>query len=121
MPKYYCDYCDVFLSHDSQNGRKEHNHGRKHQENVRMFYAEFLSTHVQVPGPSPLTFMPLPESAKAAAAKAAAAKAAAGSGKSPLSRSSLVFRVRRASHLVRDSESLRASAVCATHTTFHML
>ncbi|EYB94409.1 hypothetical protein Y032_0172g377 [Ancylostoma ceylanicum] len=38
MPKYYCDYCDTFLTHDSPSVRKTHNGGRKHKENVRMFY-----------------------------------------------------------------------------------
>lgn len=31
MPKYYCDYCDVFLTHDSPSVRKTHNGGRKHK------------------------------------------------------------------------------------------
>jgi len=62
MPKYYCDYCDVFLTHDSQAGRKQHNHGRRHQENVRQFYAQFLAGHVQAPGSTPysMNFVPLP-------------------------------------------------------------
>ncbi len=25
MPRYYCDYCDVFLTHDSPSVRKQHN------------------------------------------------------------------------------------------------
>ncbi|CAG8652064.1 13518_t:CDS:2 [Cetraspora pellucida] len=25
MPKYYCDYCDVYLTHDSSSVRKAHN------------------------------------------------------------------------------------------------
>jgi len=61
MPKYYCDYCDVFLTHDSQAGRKQHNHGRRHQENVRQYYAQFLAHNVQAPGQSPMTFVELPE------------------------------------------------------------
>lgn len=62
MPKYYCDYCDVFLTHDSQAGRKQHNHGRRHQENVRQFYASFLAHNVQAPPPAgPMTFVQLPE------------------------------------------------------------
>ncbi len=31
MPKYYCDYCDTFLTHDSPSVRKTHNGGRKHK------------------------------------------------------------------------------------------
>jgi U1 small nuclear ribonucleoprotein C len=31
MPRYYCDYCDVYLTHDSPAVRKAHNTGRKHK------------------------------------------------------------------------------------------
>ena len=34
MPRYYCDYCDAFLTHDSPSVRKQHNMGRKHRDNV---------------------------------------------------------------------------------------
>lgn len=43
MPKFYCDYCDVFLTHDSPSVRKLHNNGWKHKTNVRAFYAQFLN------------------------------------------------------------------------------
>ncbi|KAF9516865.1 hypothetical protein BS47DRAFT_1291770 [Hydnum rufescens UP504] len=39
MPKHYCDYCDVFLTHDSTSVRKAHNSGRNHLSNVRDYYA----------------------------------------------------------------------------------
>jgi len=39
MPKYYCDYCDVYLTHDSTSVRKAHNSGRNHLQNVRDYYA----------------------------------------------------------------------------------
>ncbi|KAG6895415.1 hypothetical protein C0992_001377 [Termitomyces sp. T32_za158] len=39
MPKHYCDYCDVFLTHDSTSVRKAHNSGRNHLANVRDYYA----------------------------------------------------------------------------------
>ncbi|KAG8790333.1 hypothetical protein FRC17_008922, partial [Serendipita sp. 399] len=44
MPKHYCDYCDVWLTHDSAAGlsnfvRKAHNSGRNHLSNVRDYYA----------------------------------------------------------------------------------
>ncbi|KAF8897710.1 U1 zinc finger-domain-containing protein [Infundibulicybe gibba] len=39
MPKHYCDYCDVFLTHDSASVRKAHNSGRNHLSNVRDYYA----------------------------------------------------------------------------------
>ncbi len=41
MPKYYCDYCDVFLTHDSPSVRKSHNDGWKHKAAVRAYYAQF--------------------------------------------------------------------------------
>ncbi|KAL9656482.1 hypothetical protein ABK040_005246 [Willaertia magna] len=42
MPKYYCDYCDVFLTNDSPGVRKLHNNGWKHKTNVRAYYAQFV-------------------------------------------------------------------------------
>merc|ERR1711990_161506 len=47
MPKYYCDYCDTFLTHDSPSVRKTHNAGRKHKDNVRTFYQEWLEKQTQ--------------------------------------------------------------------------
>ncbi|VDD85586.1 unnamed protein product [Enterobius vermicularis] len=47
MPKYYCDYCDTFLTHDSPSVRKTHNGGRKHKENVRMFYQKWMEEQAQ--------------------------------------------------------------------------
>eukprot|EP00736_Rhodelphis_marinus_P011015 Rmarinus@m.5507 len=41
MPKFYCDYCDVFLTHDSASVRKQHHSGVKHKQNVRAYYAQF--------------------------------------------------------------------------------
>ncbi|KAJ0406183.1 hypothetical protein P43SY_000367 [Pythium insidiosum] len=43
MPRYYCDYCDTYLTHDSQAGRKQHNRGWKHRENVKLYYEQFLT------------------------------------------------------------------------------
>ncbi|RHY11789.1 hypothetical protein DYB36_004188 [Aphanomyces astaci] len=42
MPRYYCDYCDTYLTHDSQAGRKQHNRGWKHRENVKLYYEAML-------------------------------------------------------------------------------
>ncbi|ODN72704.1 hypothetical protein L202_08143 [Cryptococcus amylolentus CBS 6039] len=39
MGKYYCDYCDIYLTHDSMNARKAHNTGRNHIANVRDYFA----------------------------------------------------------------------------------
>ena len=48
MPKFYCDYCDVFLAHDSPNVRKLHNSGWKHKMNVKAYYAQFISDPYQI-------------------------------------------------------------------------
>lgn len=41
MPKYYCDYCDIYLTHDSVVVRKSHNAGWKHRQAVREYYQQF--------------------------------------------------------------------------------
>lgn len=41
MPRYYCDYCDTYLTHDSPSVRKQHNAGYKHKANVRSYYQQF--------------------------------------------------------------------------------
>ncbi|CAB3409269.1 unnamed protein product [Caenorhabditis bovis] len=47
MPKYYCDYCDTFLTHDSPSVRKTHNGGRKHKDNVRQYYQTWMEDQAQ--------------------------------------------------------------------------
>ncbi|XP_065176585.1 U1 small nuclear ribonucleoprotein C-like [Sycon ciliatum] len=47
MGKYYCDYCDTFLTHDSPSVRKTHNNGRKHKENVRYYYQKWVEEQAQ--------------------------------------------------------------------------
>ena len=63
MPKYYCDYCDAFLTHDSPRVRKTHNgmilricirhnsylnlEGRRHTDNVRVYYENWLQKQAQ--------------------------------------------------------------------------
>ncbi|ABO94751.1 predicted protein [Ostreococcus lucimarinus CCE9901] len=42
MARYYCDYCNAHLTHDSATVRKQHNSGFKHKANVRAYYAQFL-------------------------------------------------------------------------------
>ncbi|KAG8370676.1 hypothetical protein BUALT_Bualt13G0008100 [Buddleja alternifolia] len=41
MPRYYCDYCDTYLTHDSPSVRKQHNSGYKHKANVRSYYQQY--------------------------------------------------------------------------------
>ncbi|KAK3684912.1 U1 zinc finger-domain-containing protein [Podospora appendiculata] len=40
MPKFFCDYCDVYLTHDSMSVRKAHNTGRNHLRNVVDYYQQ---------------------------------------------------------------------------------
>ncbi|KAF4631953.1 hypothetical protein G7Y89_g6179 [Cudoniella acicularis] len=40
MPKFFCDYCDVYLTHDSMSVRKAHNNGRNHLRNVVDYYQQ---------------------------------------------------------------------------------
>ena len=36
--RYYCDYCDSFLTHESRSVRREHDSGYKHKSNVKAYY-----------------------------------------------------------------------------------
>ncbi|KAF4674857.1 hypothetical protein FOL47_008605 [Perkinsus chesapeaki] len=42
MPKYYCEYCDIFLAHSSFFGRKQHCTGRKHIQNKIDYFTELV-------------------------------------------------------------------------------
>ncbi|GAU98891.1 hypothetical protein RvY_09973 [Ramazzottius varieornatus] len=42
MGRYYCDYCDAYLTHDSPSVRKTHCSGRKHKDNVRLYYQKWM-------------------------------------------------------------------------------
>ncbi|KAL3158500.1 hypothetical protein ABBQ38_010732 [Trebouxia sp. C0009 RCD-2024] len=47
MPRYYCDYCDTYLTHDSPQVRKQHNAGYKHKANVRNYFMQFEEAQTQ--------------------------------------------------------------------------
>ena len=47
MPRYYCDYCDTYLTHDSQAGRRQHNRGKIHRQNVKQHYEPFVLAQEQ--------------------------------------------------------------------------
>ncbi|GMP76800.1 hypothetical protein CsSME_00033322 [Camellia sinensis var. sinensis] len=47
MPRYYCDYCDTYLTHDSPSVRKQHNSGYKHKANIRAYYQQFEQQQTQ--------------------------------------------------------------------------
>lgn len=49
MPKYYCDYCDTFLTHDSASVRKSHIDGIRHQAAVRAYYAQLAPEYQEAP------------------------------------------------------------------------
>lgn len=42
MPNYYCEYCDIFLTHDSRSVRRSHNEGWKHKLAVEYYYSQFF-------------------------------------------------------------------------------
>ncbi|CAD7928193.1 unnamed protein product [Amoebophrya sp. A120] len=42
MPRFYCEYCDVYLKTASQGCRKEHNFGRKHINNKIDYYTGLI-------------------------------------------------------------------------------
>ncbi|TRY51661.1 U1 small nuclear ribonucleoprotein C with U1 zinc finger [Cryptosporidium tyzzeri] len=44
MPKFYCDYCDIYLTHSSTNGRKQHSLGRKHINNKIDHYKNVIKS-----------------------------------------------------------------------------
>ncbi|WOG88693.1 hypothetical protein DCAR_0207928 [Daucus carota subsp. sativus] len=48
MPRYYCDYCDTYLTHDSPSVRKQHNAGYKHKANVREYYQQYEQQQHQI-------------------------------------------------------------------------
>tara|TARA_B110000208_G_C11717263_1_gene411553 strand:+ start:215 stop:1171 length:957 start_codon:yes stop_codon:yes gene_type:complete len=42
MGRFFCDYCDVYLTHDSFKGRSQHCYGWKHRENYFQKFGEKL-------------------------------------------------------------------------------
>jgi hypothetical protein len=42
MPKYYCEYCNIYLTQSSPHSRKQHVTGRRHIQNKIDYYTEFL-------------------------------------------------------------------------------
>lgn len=42
MPKFYCDHCGRYLTHDSSSVRKTHCCGWKHKENVKDSYQKWM-------------------------------------------------------------------------------
>lgn len=38
MPKFYCEYCGIYLTHSSPSGRRQHAEGKKHKQNQVNYY-----------------------------------------------------------------------------------
>jgi hypothetical protein len=53
MPRYYCEYCDISLTHSSVPGRKQHHSGRKHIMNVIEYWSQFQSALPSTPRLTP--------------------------------------------------------------------
>jgi hypothetical protein len=32
MPKFYCEYCGIYLTHSSPSGRRQHASGKRHKQ-----------------------------------------------------------------------------------------
>ncbi|XP_044523250.1 U1 small nuclear ribonucleoprotein C-like [Gracilinanus agilis] len=47
MPKFYCIYCDTYLTHYSPSVRKTHCSRRKQKENVKDFYQKWMEEQAQ--------------------------------------------------------------------------
>lgn len=47
MPRFYCDYCDAYLTHDSMSGRQQHMRGWKHRENFKLYYQQFYPQWIE--------------------------------------------------------------------------
>merc|ERR1712216_276598 len=45
MPRYYCDYCDIYIQFDSYTVRKQHNASFNHKANVREFYCQYINAY----------------------------------------------------------------------------
>ncbi|XP_066224951.1 U1 small nuclear ribonucleoprotein C-like [Saccopteryx leptura] len=47
MPKFYYDYCNTHLTHDSLSVRKTHCSSRKQKENVKNYYQKWMEEQAQ--------------------------------------------------------------------------
>nr|XP_034348926.1 U1 small nuclear ribonucleoprotein C-like [Arvicanthis niloticus] len=47
MPKFYCDDCGTYFTHDSPSVRKTHCSGWKHKENVKDYYQKWMEEQAQ--------------------------------------------------------------------------
>jgi U1 small nuclear ribonucleoprotein C len=42
MPKYFCEYCGIYLIHSGPWGRRQHNTGKKHIQNKIDYYNQII-------------------------------------------------------------------------------
>ncbi|CAI2380187.1 unnamed protein product [Moneuplotes crassus] len=47
MPKFFCEYCGIYLTHSSPGGRKQHAAGRTHINKKIEYYSQFLLEYQQ--------------------------------------------------------------------------
>ncbi|XP_064216441.1 U1 small nuclear ribonucleoprotein C-like [Aotus nancymaae] len=47
MPKFHCDYCDIYLTHESPSGGKIHCSDGKHKDNVKDYYQKWMEERAQ--------------------------------------------------------------------------
>ncbi|EDO07897.1 U1 zinc finger family protein [Babesia bovis T2Bo] len=55
MPKFYCEYCGIYLTHSSPAGRKQHSMGRKHISMKVEYYQRLVREHFFQPPPYTLS------------------------------------------------------------------
>merc|ERR1712066_752173 len=73
MPKFYCEYCDLFLTHSGLNGRRQHLTGRRHINNKIEYYQMLIREKGLTPPiypPPPGMVLPMPKLPGAGAAPA---------------------------------------------------
>eukprot|EP00434_Breviolum_minutum_P031989 symbB.v1.2.028290.t1/scaffold2987.1/size129848/12 len=83
MPKFYCEYCDMFLTHSGLTGRRQHLTGRRHINNKIEFYQMLIREKGLTPPiypPPPGMVLPMPKLPAAATPKPAATAGLPGIG-----------------------------------------
>mmetsp|Transcript_51066 Transcript_51066/g.119519 ORF Transcript_51066/g.119519 Transcript_51066/m.119519 type:complete len:128 (-) Transcript_51066:60-443(-) len=74
MPKFYCEYCDLYLTHSGKAGRYQHLTGRRHINNKIEYYQALIREKGLTPPiypPPPGMVLPMPKLPGAGAAPAA--------------------------------------------------
>ena len=42
MPKFYCEYCGIYLTQSSPTTRRQHASGKKHKQNKNDYYRTIM-------------------------------------------------------------------------------